>query len=461
MWDAIRDAAGTGFDYTVDSLIAGCKLRKEIAMRKPISEQLKKEQVSTTAELRLPGVQTALVIGASISGLTAARVLAEFVEQVVILDRDDVNGEVAFRRGAPQAHHAHTLLPYGQLLLEKLFPGLSNDLVAGGAVEIDPAHEKPYFKGGSWHMPSRSGTHLSISASRPLIEAKLFQRIAFLPNVTILREYEVSGLHVDRTSQSVAGVIVRRRGGAYSEPEIIQSQLVVDASGRSSQAPRWLADVGFQPPEEWKIDTHVGYATRIYEIPPGFAETWKALYISPDPPGSSRGGVILPIEDNRWYVSLMGVDRDYPPTDETGFLTYARSLPSGRFYSAIKDARPLSRVSGFRRTANRVRRYDRLPVYLEGFLVLGDAAYALNPVYAQGMTAAVLAGTVLQGALKIWAQKSRLTGLAQYFQAQLASQVGRLWEMTVSKEWEWTQVELSDNTEDLYPRQGTLAASPG
>lgn len=429
-------------------------------MQKQNSRRLSKEQPSKAEIHQLAAVGTAIVIGGSIAGLTAAQVLSEYVEQVVILDRDDVNGEAAFRKGVPQAQHAHTLLPYGQQLLEKLFPGFGDELMASGAVAIDPAHEKPYFKRGTWHMPSRAGAHRSISASRPLIEAELFRRIDALPNVKILREYEVSGLQVDRARQAVTGVFVRRRSGAHGEREVMPAQLVVDASGRNSQAPQWLAEIGFQPPEEWQIDSHVGYATRIYGIPAGFAEDWKALYISLDPPHGTRGGVILPMEGNRWYVSLMGINQDYPPTDEAGFLAYAHSLPTGRLYAAIRDARPLSRVSGFRRTANRVRRYDRLPTYLEGFLVLGDAVYALNPVYAQGMTAAALGGTVLRQTLRKWTQMHGVNGLAQHFQALLAKEVGKLWQMTVSKEWEWSQVDLSDNTEDLYPRQGALAAVP-
>ena len=427
-------------------------------MQKHISNLSKKLPALSANNRKFAGVERALIIGASIAGLTAAQVLAEFVEQVVILDRDDVSGEATFRKGAPQAQHAHRLLPYGQQLLEKLFPGFSDDLVTRGAVAIDPGQDNPYFLSGSWHVPARKGAHRSISASRPLIEAELFQRVAALSNVTILRGYEVSALQTDRTRRVVTGVLVHRRDVANDKIEMIPAQLVVDTSGRNSQAPRWLASLGFQPPEEWQIDSHVGYATRIYEIPAGFAEDWKALYISLEPPYGTRGGVILPMEGNRWYVSLMGIDRDYPPNDESGFLAYARSLPTGRLYEAIRDARPLSRISGYRRTANRVRRYDLLPAYLEGFLVLGDAVYALNPVYAQGMTAAALGGVALQRSLSQWTRQQNLTGLAQYFQTLLAQTVGRLWKSTVGKEWEWRQVDLSDNTEELYPRRNTLAA---
>jgi 2-polyprenyl-6-methoxyphenol hydroxylase-like FAD-dependent oxidoreductase len=401
--------------------------------------------------------QEAVVIGGSIAGLTAARVLADYVAHLTIIDRDHVNDTSRYRQGVPQSRHAHTLPPHGQEIMERLFPGLLDEMAAQGAVLIDPGRENPYYEDGRWRMKKSRQTHLAISSSRPLLENIIYRRVASLPNVEVINGLEVVSLQADRSSMRVAGVNVRRRGAGSLQVETLPADLVLDASGRSSQAPHWLAELDLQPPEEWRINSFVGYATREYLKPEGFEADWKALYVLPTPPDSTRGGVIQPVEGNRWFVSLMGEEGDYPPTDVDGFMDFARSLPTPRIYEAIRDARPLSAPQGYRRTENRVRRYDQLPHYLEGFFVIGDAVFAMNPIFAMGMTAAADGALVLERSLQDWLDKPALDGMAKIFQKRLAKEVGRIWKMTVSKEWEWEKVTLEDNTEEIYPPSPTLA----
>jgi 2-polyprenyl-6-methoxyphenol hydroxylase-like FAD-dependent oxidoreductase len=398
-------------------------------------------------------IQSAVVIGGSVAGLTAAQVLAGFARKVTIIDRDHVDGKAEFRRGAPQARHAHTLLPQGQRELERLFPGFAEQMIARGAVAIDDRMEKPFYRAGRWHNSSKAARR-SISSSRPLLESVLFDQVAARANVRIICEAEVSGLATGLEHRQVTGVYLRSRNGDAALPEFIPAEIVVDASGRHSKAPAWLAAHGYQPPEEWQIDSHAGYATRLYEIPEDFAEEWKALYVLLDPETGTRGGLLLPVEGNRWHVTLMGVSRDYPPLAEAEFLEYARSLPSQRIFRAIQNARPLTKPNGYRGTSNQVRRYDQLPHYLEGFLVMGDAVFSMNPVYAQGMTAVSLGGRALQASLKSWSKKTNLNGLSRGFQRRLAKEIYPLWQIAVRHEWGWSGVDLSDNTEQLYPRQG-------
>jgi 2-polyprenyl-6-methoxyphenol hydroxylase-like FAD-dependent oxidoreductase len=161
------------------------------------------------------------------------------------------------------------------------------------------------------------------------------------------------------------------------------------------------------------------------------------------------------LEGNRWHVTLVGVAEDYPPLDEVGFLEFARSLPTPRFYQAIKETRPLTRPAGFRRTASRVRRYDNLPQYLEGFLVYGDAAYILNPVYAQGMTAVAIGSQALDQCLAQQPQGD-LTGLSRAFQKQLSRSLSRLWRTITSQDWQWPATTVTDNGDDIHSR-----AQPG
>ena len=161
------------------------------------------------------------------------------------------------------------------------------------------------------------------------------------------------------------------------------------------------------------------------------------LRVRRTPPDGTRGGLISPIEGDRWYVTLIGVSRDYPPTDEEGFLAFARSLPSPRMYEAIQAAEPLSNIYGFRHTENRLRHYDELPRYLEGFLVCGDAACAVSPVHAQGMTLALLGLEALADCLAEQHGRGNLIGLAETFQQRLRQATNGVWKLIISDDLRW------------------------
>lgn len=393
----------------------------------------------------------AIVIGSSIAGLTAATVLADYFNTVTVIERDATHQGPEFRKGVPQARHAHTLLPRGQAILEELYPGLVDELLALGAIPVQPSQDIAFYNEGKWQSPRSRGSEVNLACSRPMLESAIYRRVRALVNVRFLDGYEVTGLVQDGDHQQIAGVKLDHRGERVEQESVLLANLVVDASGRNSQAPHWLAQLGYTPPEEWRISSFVGYSTRTYQQPENFTGGWKTLYVRPNPPNGTRGGIVLPMENGRWHVTLIGVARDYPPNDEAGFLDFARSLPTSRLYEAIRDATPLSKPTGFRRTENRVRRYDKLPRYLEGFLVLGDAAYTLNPIYAQGMTAAALGSQALKRSLKEQRLKDSQAGLSRRFQKMLSLAVGSLWHSTVTKEWNWLETELEDNTEEIYP----------
>jgi 2-polyprenyl-6-methoxyphenol hydroxylase-like FAD-dependent oxidoreductase len=389
----------------------------------------------------------AVVIGSSIAGLLAARVLTDHFNQVTIVDRDGPPDPVEFHRGAPQTRHAHRLQPHGQMILEQLFPGLVDELQAHGAAVVDDSKNITFDYEGHWHS-ARPRPQVSLSCSRVLLDSTIYQRLAAFPNVRIIQGFEVAGLRVDDKNERVTGVRMHCRRCLSDEMEL-PADLVVDASGRNSKAPQWLESLGYTPPEEWSIDSFVGYATRIYERPADFDDSWKTLYVQPMPPDGTRGGAIIPIEGNRWHVSLIGVAEDYPPLEDDAFLEFAQSLPTPRFYEAIKAARPLTKPVGFQRAASRIRRYDKLPRYLEGFLVCGDAAYILNPVYAQGMTAAAIGSQALDQCLAQQPQGD-LTGLSHAFQTQLSHSLRRLWHMVTSQDWRWSATTITDNSDDIY-----------
>jgi 2-polyprenyl-6-methoxyphenol hydroxylase-like FAD-dependent oxidoreductase len=203
------------------------------------------------------------------------------------------------------------------------------------------------------------------------------------------------------------------------------------------------------PPRETVVDAFPGYSSRIYQRPPAFNEPWQTMYVIPSPPDSPRGGVIIPMEGERWLVTLVGIGRDYPPVDPASYLEFARSLPGGRFYEALAQASPLTRPYGFRRTENRLRHYDKLPRYLDGFLVAGDGVCALNPIHAQGMTVAAMSSLALERCLR---EAASLTGLAHDFQRELGQMVAGPWQMATSTDHRWPTTKGAQKALDPLSR---------
>jgi hypothetical protein len=206
--------------------------------------------------------------------------------------------------------------------------------------------------------------------------------------------------------------------------------------------PQWLAAIGCDAPKETVVNAHLGYASRLYRIPAGFEADWKAFFVQAAPPDRTRAGVLFPIEGGRWMVTLGGGDRDYPPTDEEGFLAFARSLPTPEFYEAIKEAEPLTPISGYRTTENRWRHYERMKRWPERLVVLGDGACAFNPVYGQGMTMAARGAQLLdQVLIKGRRGPDRLRGLGRAFQQRLARINGEPWLLATGEDYRYRGCE--------------------
>lgn len=397
-------------------------------------------------QVNQPAYGHAVVIGGSIAGLTAARVLTDHFAQVTIVERDHLPDTPEFRSGAPQARHVHVLRLRGQRILEQQFPGLVDELLAGGAEAVNAGSEAEFFLFGRWRGPRYRSAIVSVSSSRPLLETAICRRLAAHPRVSVIQRHDVVGLTADEDGVRVTGVRLRRRGESSAAVTELAADLVVDASGRGSKAPQWLEELGYTPPRETVIDAFPGYASRLYRRPAGSQQSWKTMYIIPTPPNSPRGGVIVPIDGDRWMVTLIGMGRDYPPTDEEGFLAFARSLPSRRFYEAIRSAEPLTEPYGFRRNENRLRHFDQLPRYLEGFLVIGDGVGAMDPIHAQGMTVSAMASQTLEQCLA--AQRSQpamgLSGLAEAFQKALSQVIAGPWHMATSIDRRWPATAGAD-----------------
>jgi 2-polyprenyl-6-methoxyphenol hydroxylase-like FAD-dependent oxidoreductase len=363
---------------------------------------------------------------------------------VTIVERDRFPSGPTFRKGVPQARHLHSLLVRGRLTLDRLFPGLGAELAAAGAVSLEWPADLMWLSPAGWGVRFRSGL-TTYSCSRELLEWSIHRRVAATPNVRFEEASDVTGLLPNAGNRGVAGVELRRRDGprgAGTGRETLAADLVVDASGRDSRAPRWLEALGYPRPRETTVNSFLGYASRYYARPSGCRPDWKGVVVQRRPPRGTRGGVVFPLEGDRWIVTLAGAARDYPPIDEADFLEFARSLPSPIVYDSIKDAVALSPVWGYRRTENRLRHYDRLVRRPERFLVIGDAVCAFNPVYGQGMAVCAEGARVLDRCLRAQPRPAGdLTGLARRFQRELARSNAAPWLMATGEDFRYPTTE--------------------
>ena len=372
----------------------------------------------------------AVVIGAGMGGLPAARVLADFFEHVVVLERDTLPLDASHRIGIPQGRHAHALLAGGQQALADLFPGFEQDLAGAGAVPVATGLDLRFERTGFDPPPTRDLGLVVRSMSRPLIELTVRQRVKQYTNILIREHCRVQGLVATPDGGTVSALRFENNEG---RSETLSADLIVESSGRGNLVNGVLEAVGRPHPEETAIGVNITYTTAVFAVPNDAPTDWKAVATHDPPTEGGLAAVMLPLERDRWIVTLVGRHGEKPPGDHDGFLDYAQRLRTPTIYNAIKKAEQLGEIVRFGFPTSFRRHFDRLAEFPRGLLPFGDAICRFNPVYGQGMSVAAQEARLLHELLEHHtAEPDPLAGLAPAFFAESASLIETPWALAAT-----------------------------
>lgn len=375
----------------------------------------------------------AIVIGASMGGLLAARALADYYREVTIVERDALPDAYEPRKGVPQGRHTHGLLARGREVLEQLFPGFTDEMIAQGANSGDIVDKILWFNHGFYlcNSPSKMS---GLAISRPMLEGNVRRRLLQLPNVRVRERCTVLEPVFDRAQDRVTGVRVKSQGGSNGA-EIMNADFVVDASGRGSSSPAWLDAWGYPKPRQELIKINLGYVTRQYRRLPEHLRGMSGAIIAACTP-DWRFGVILSQENDRWIVTLGGYLGDHAPMNDNDFVDFARSLQKPEIFDVIRVAEPLGPLMPYQFSANLRHHYEELSRFPAGFLVFGDALCSFNPVYGQGMTVACMESLALRECLAAGAQD-----IAGRFLRAAGQLIDIPWQIAVGSDLQHPRVE--------------------
>jgi 2-polyprenyl-6-methoxyphenol hydroxylase-like FAD-dependent oxidoreductase len=381
----------------------------------------------------------AVVLGASMSGLLAARVLTDHFQRVTIIDRDDLPDGPVNRRGVPQGRHVHVLLAGGSNALESFFPRILDELHTGGAVVLDGDLSRGYWSFGGHVMP-RSGRGKDYDptrdriyqASRPFLEFHVRRRLAELPNLTITGGLDVKELIGSDDHRRVAGV--RVAGHADGTEQDVLADLTVDATGRASRTPTLLEKLGYNPPREDQIVVRTTYASQVLRMP---TETIPELMTIISPvPGRPRGMFMAAYEHDMWILTVFGMTGQEPPKDFSGMLAFAQDYVPPHVQTAVLAAEPLGSVYRHKIPHSQWRRYDKLRRFPDDLLVCGDAICSLNPIYGQGMSVAAMGAMALRDCLG----RGRADLPRRHFRSA-AKLIGTAWSMGSGSDLRFPEVQ--------------------
>ncbi|MFR9801903.1 NAD(P)/FAD-dependent oxidoreductase [Pseudonocardia sp. RS010] len=397
----------------------------------------------STAEPHDPPYGTAVVIGGSIAGSAAACALAGSFENVLVLERDALPTTPSPRKGVPHSHQFHVLTVGGRTAFEELLPGLTDEAVAAGVPLRDTAADVRYGAKVGWFPRYDSGLQM-LMPTRQFLEWLIRKRVGALPGVVFRDRTEVVGLVAQ--DDRITGVRTRDAAGTEA---VVEADLVLDAGGRASKAPEWLAELGFPAPRESTVNAKWGYTTTYFTPRQGWDPGYSAIYLGPtvsgEGLGATRGGAMWEQEDGRWVLTAQGCAGDYPPGDEAGLREYLSSFGAPEFVDVVEDLEVAGPVEAWRNTSNRLRDFAALQVRPERFVAMGDSVAAFNPIYGQGMAVAAFSGRELKAEIADFTREhpdGGLDGFAARFQKRLTAIIQNCWDFSTGSDHAVPGVEV-------------------
>jgi 2-polyprenyl-6-methoxyphenol hydroxylase-like FAD-dependent oxidoreductase len=332
------------------------------------------------------GQRDVVIIGASLAGLFAAAAVAAAGARAMIIERDVLPDVSMPRKGVPQGRQIHLLLHRGLLAAEELVPGIRQDLLDHGALPFDTSTIA--WLGDYGWSPTWIPAYETVSATRPLLEHLIRERVRRLAGVTVHDGVRVTELHRDARDWRVV----------CDDATTIEADLVIDASGRGSRLPHWLTELGIPVSEPLTVDAHLGYACRTYRAV-GKPPIDIAVVIAATPQ-TGRGALAVPVEDGNWLIVAAGYGDRRPSRNVAEFNEFLATLPDSAIADLTQHLEPVDDIDVYRQTGNRRNRYGRSRSWPPGLLAVGDAYCAFNPVYGQGITVAACQAVLIRDALK-------------------------------------------------------------
>jgi 2-polyprenyl-6-methoxyphenol hydroxylase-like FAD-dependent oxidoreductase len=328
------------------------------------------------------------VIGASLGGLCAARVLSDVCDRVTVYERDPLPDGPANRTAVPQGRHVHLLMARGAQEFESHFPGLLDGMVAEGVPILENRPDCIHF-GAAGHVLGTAhrlqDPFTAYVPSRPQLEWQIRRRAQAIENVDIVNA-NVTEPTFDAAQGRVTGVLL-------DSGEAVAADLVVDAAGRGTRLPVWLEKWGYPRPREETVDVGIAYASQRVQVPDGLlAEKVVVAGASHEHP---VGVGALFYEDGVWNVTAFGIAKVEPPQTFAQMCEVVDEILPEHFASALRKGTPLGEMAFHKYPTSRWRRYDKLDRFPGGIFPLGDSVVSFNPTFGQGMTmTAIQAGNL-------------------------------------------------------------------